>query len=439
MDKINTDDLLVKILSFLPTKVAVTTSILSKRWKFLWMRVPKLEYDDSETKRLRRLRSFIKRNLPLHSFPVLESLRLKFTTLPFQPEDIEQWVEVAVSLCVRELSIEYFSHYKAATLPDCLYTCKSLETLKLDDEVFVVVPNKVCLPSLKNLQLGGVRYCLDEDVQLLDVSHTVCFPSLKSLHLKEVIFFDKRSLRLLLANCPDLEELVLKLDEYDNMGLEAVPIILQSLKSLSISLDHIEDFPPYVVEIVAPSLKYIKLVDHCCNNSFLIKNMPKLEEAYVYANIFECEKFLGSFTSVKRLNLCLMLQPTEARNVDAICFNQLESLKICVCKPYWSVLLVRLLKGSPKLKALELYSHTFPLCFNSPLICWDQVTPVPECLLTSLETFKWTDLPQRQEAKDMIAYITKNSRRLKSEPFPGTWSPGSMTHARIIGNNVFLI
>jgi len=34
MEKINTDDLLVKILSFLPTKVAVTTSILSKRGSF---------------------------------------------------------------------------------------------------------------------------------------------------------------------------------------------------------------------------------------------------------------------------------------------------------------------------------------------------------------------------------------------------------------------
>jgi len=69
-----------------------------------------------------------------------------------------------------------------------------------------------------------------------------------------------------------------------------------------------------------------------------------------------------------------------------------------------------------------------PLCFKDPLVCWDQVTPVPECLLTSLETFKWTDLPPRQEARDMVDYITNNSRMLKSEPAHGTYSLGSMMH-----------
>jgi len=311
MEKINTDDLLVKILSLLPTKVAVTTSILSRRWKFLWLRVPKLEYDDDrDTKpsNRRRFRRFIKRTLPLHRVPVLESLRLKFSTLPFQPEDIKLCVEAAVSHCVRELSIDYYPHpYKFATLPFatlpfCVYTCKSLETLALSYAILMVVPRMACLPSLKNLLLQGVRY-VDESFQLLDESHTVCFPSLKSLHLKEVIFTDEKYLRSLLGNCPVLEELVMELDEYDTMG--AVHIIVPSLKSLSLDIDC--DRSSDVVEIVAPSLEYIKLNDHS-DNKYLIENMPKLEEAYIDANIFEYEKFLGAFTSVKRLNLCLMLQ-----------------------------------------------------------------------------------------------------------------------------------
>jgi len=88
----------------------------------------------------------------------------------------------------------------------------------------------------------------------------------------------------------------MELDEYDTLG--AVHIIVPSLKSLSLDIDC--DRSSNVVEIVAPSLEYIKLNDHS-DNKFLIENMPKLEEAYIDANIFEYEKFLGAFTSVKRL------------------------------------------------------------------------------------------------------------------------------------------
>lgn len=81
MDKISQlpDELLVKVLLFLPTKVAVSTSVLSKRWEFLWMWLPKLEYDysDYSESERQRLRSSINLNMPLHKAPVIESLRLK--------------------------------------------------------------------------------------------------------------------------------------------------------------------------------------------------------------------------------------------------------------------------------------------------------------------------------------------------------------------------
>ena len=41
------DDLLLKILSEIPTKDVVTTMVLSKRWRFVWTKVHKLEYKDT--------------------------------------------------------------------------------------------------------------------------------------------------------------------------------------------------------------------------------------------------------------------------------------------------------------------------------------------------------------------------------------------------------
>lgn len=41
------DALLVQILSLLPSKDAMATSILSKPWRYVWMLLPKLVYSDT--------------------------------------------------------------------------------------------------------------------------------------------------------------------------------------------------------------------------------------------------------------------------------------------------------------------------------------------------------------------------------------------------------
>uniref|UniRef100_A0A1J3D6I4 Putative FBD-associated F-box protein n=1 Tax=Noccaea caerulescens TaxID=107243 RepID=A0A1J3D6I4_NOCCA len=154
------NELLIKILTFLPTKVAVSTSILSKQWQFLWMWLPKLEFDDyliiNGPDSTLRFRDFINKNLPLHKSPVIESLLLRscHRRLP-QPENIKLWVGIAVSRFVRELSIGYFCLHDDgpdAPLPSSLYTCSSLTTLKLEGTQIVLdVPRVFLSPFLEDL------------------------------------------------------------------------------------------------------------------------------------------------------------------------------------------------------------------------------------------------------------------------------------------------
>ncbi|KAL0897637.1 hypothetical protein Bca101_081598 [Brassica carinata] len=197
MDRISglSDELLVRILSFVPTKVAVSTSILSKRWEFLWTWVPKLEFVDNKYGSDLAIRDFINKNLPLLKPPVIETFRLKCFS-PFPLEDITQWVGITVSRLIVELDIDcqyYWSGNFSLLLPSSLYTCESLLTLKLKGEkILLDVPRTVSLPKLKTLYLGRVTY-LNND----------CF-------------------RLLISYCPVLEDLVVERNGQDNTKTIAV-------------------------------------------------------------------------------------------------------------------------------------------------------------------------------------------------------------------------
>ncbi|CAN7008482.1 unnamed protein product [Brassica rapa subsp. trilocularis] len=258
MDRISglSDGLLVKILSFVPTEVAVPTSILSKRWKFVWMWVPKLEFVMNHFDPDIALEDFINKNLPLLRAQVIEKFRLQCFYKSFRPEEINKWVGITVSRCIRELNINFFSCYHKEELPmllpSSLYTCKSLVTLKLT----------------------GHRL-------LVDVPRTVSLPSLKTLLLREVTYSTEDSLRLLLSYCPLLEDLVI--GRYSDDNIRGIIIISPSLQRLTLAIDGGASYSNEYV-IVTPSLKYIKVENYAAERfSYLVSHMSKVEEADIIA------------------------------------------------------------------------------------------------------------------------------------------------------------
>ncbi|CAG7897652.1 unnamed protein product [Brassica rapa] len=368
------DDLLLKVLTFLPTKVAVSTSILSKRWEFLWMWLPKLEYDDSEYSPGERykLYSFIDLSLPLHKAPVIERLRLNFDVYgrSYRAYSIEKLVLIAVTRCVRELSVTLVSMpYKFARLPSNLFTCKSLVILELTGPIFVNVPRMVYLPSLKFLILG----CM--------------------------VYSNEKSLHQLLSHCPVLEDLVLERNDEDNNSPFTLSVIVPSLQRLTLKISRGYHFEGLVIN--TPSLMYFKILDYLeeyarddnSNYSYYFEDTPKLEEADIESTYPDINKFVRSIRSVKRLSLCIRVNADEeALYHEGIVFDQLQHLKLCSCGPNWSKLLVRLLKDSPLLRDLEIYlneDHTSSRV-DAPVSWQNQLDCVPTCLLASLETFKWT-------------------------------------------------
>ncbi|KAG7538682.1 F-box domain [Arabidopsis suecica] len=382
MDRISglPDELLVKIISFVPTNVAVSTSILSKRWQSLWKWVPKLECDCSEP----ALWDFVRKNLPLRA-RIIEILYLKFRYESFQPDDFIFWVEFAVSHCLRELCIDYYDYYAQTDLlfSRNLYTCKSLVTLKLEGlGILVDVPRDVCLPSLKTLQL-------------------------------RVAYSKEDSLRLLLSYCPVLEDLVIELND-ENNNVKALVVIVPTLQRLSLKIASSCSDERYL--IVTPSLKYFKVEDDRDIFNALIENMPELEEADIYVTQ-HIETLLESVTSVKRLTLRQLYNTIDESKYRAgIVFNQLEQVKLSICNDYWSKLVIWLLKNSPKLRVLNLYVDSDDERYEEyEPDYWKNIRrSVPKSLKSSLVTLEFAGYKARPEERDFLSFIFKNARRLKT-------------------------
>ncbi|XP_023634360.1 FBD-associated F-box protein At4g10400-like [Capsella rubella] len=377
MDRINglSDDVLVKILTFLPTKVAISTCVLSKRWKFLWMWLQTLEYMCREPES----KEFIDKNLPLHRALVIERVYIDVSSdSNIEPKDYQRWIRILVSRHIRVLIIYHYLIHGRNILPSSLYTCNSLVSLILKGPILLNVPRRVCLPSLKTLGLEGGT----------DVTN--------------------RFLKRLLSNCPVLENLVV--DRFGCDGMRKLTVIVPSLQRLTLFLTN--DLDEFVLN--TPALKQLRFRFHFSNCHFsMIEKMPELRKALVEIKRFSnIDSLIASISSAEHLFIC---PPLEAVYSDGFVFNKLKHLKICECKAYSSSFLVRLLKGSPKLQVLEssrMLGHGPD--FKDDKNDWNPPTTVPQCILSSLEIVKWFRYLGRSQERDLVTYILKNGRRLKA-------------------------
>ncbi|KAG7633758.1 F-box domain [Arabidopsis suecica] len=356
--------LLVHIMSSLPTKTVVATSVLSKRWRHVWKTVQNLKF---VSKYHQTFSEDVYRFFMLHKAPFLESLDLEFSN-QLDASDLGILVGIAFARHVRSLvlDLDYYSNFSqlcAARFPSglCIYdNSKTLETLTLKHSILLYFPSRVCLKSLRKL------------------------------HLYKVHFYDEDSVCNLLCGCPSLRDLVV----HRKRGcMVTFTIVVPSLQRLTIKDSGFGYGCCYVIN--APSLKYLNIRRFKYLNSCLIEKAPELEEAKVSDVIgIKNESILESLTSAKRLSL--HLSPLE-----------------------WWNLLTLMLEASPKLQILKLTDLNMSSTKGNQIgQKWIQLKCVPECLLFHLETFVWTGYEwQRRDEKEVARYILRNTTSLKKATF----------------------
>ncbi|KAL1207105.1 putative FBD-associated F-box protein [Cardamine amara subsp. amara] len=374
------DELLLKILSSLPSKDVVATSVLSKRWRSLWKEVNTFRYDgECPDRSLSRFQLFISRR---SSVDILE---LKLNP-HFKYEVINPLINMAVMRSLRELRI------------DMLYTCFKF-------------------PKSFNV-FSQLETIILEKLSLVDVPSSNFFlPCIKSLHLLSVKFSGDESVRKLLSICPSLEDLVVKRSSYTNVMIFTIDV--PTLTSLSIDNSAGKSRPKCVHGFVvnAPSLKCFSIRDSF-SNYLRFENMPELVKASVNVVCDEPDKFLGSFASTQYLSLCSVTSQYLQTPYPPTSFLFLDRLELCSCSVEWWNLLTRILDDAPRLRVLQLKLYRKHCVQYQPDSApWYKPDSTPECLLLHLEMFEWSQYKGTEQETQVAKYILANASCLKKGTF----------------------
>ncbi|EOA26125.1 hypothetical protein CARUB_v10019551mg [Capsella rubella] len=171
------NDLLVQILSLLPTKQAVTTYVLSKRWRTLfwfrqsldfdnfdrWQSLDPDDYDPRNSSMIERgnnFMDFVTRSLDNLAFQGgnhVNKLSLKLMETFRFGDLIDRWICNALEHGVHELQLSVRSprdHY-----PSIVFTNTTLVNLSLGKELYIPrIPLNASLPTLKILFLDSIYF-----------------------------------------------------------------------------------------------------------------------------------------------------------------------------------------------------------------------------------------------------------------------------------------
>ncbi|KAJ0239330.1 F-box domain-containing protein [Hirschfeldia incana] len=250
------DEILGKILSLLPTKVAASTSVLSKRWRRnLLPLVDRLSFDESMVvypneeeaeNGSQRFSDFVDKTLALlHNSPAIKTFSLCRVVMTKSYEDenarVNRWIWTAMEKGLLEL------HLYAPT--------------RLGSDLWIE-PRLLRSNTLVKLTISGHYH----------IYHTpnVYFPALRSLYLM-LLALDLDRFGQILDACPVLEELTIGYgDYYSDVAVISVGTVVEhaSIKRLVIVTDlpdHADyylsleyfDLAIQTVRFQAPSLVYL--------------------------------------------------------------------------------------------------------------------------------------------------------------------------------------
>ncbi|KAI9385130.1 hypothetical protein POPTR_011G024200v4 [Populus trichocarpa] len=214
------DALLQHILSFLETKDAVRTSILSRKWEHLWKSLSNLEFHQCYCKAMRKIfMNSVERVLLLR-----DSSNIEKFTLSCGIDDATRtrtWVSAAVNRNVKELCVNFYEGGESESFvsPLCLFTCATLTKLKITSHGVLRLPSSISLPCLKILSLQHVVFPDEDSTQQI--------LNLRTLEELKISYCDWKNLKAITISAPKLRSLdICEMHRNDLRGSDACHVMI---------------------------------------------------------------------------------------------------------------------------------------------------------------------------------------------------------------------
>jgi hypothetical protein len=261
-----TESLITHIISFLPTKDAVRTCVLSKPWKHRWTSLTKLclhdDHDHDDSSPSPNFISFVTRALLLTRTLTMETISLSLSG-QYDPSLLEAWFCIMLDRTLKNLRIH--SHFE---LPFSAFASISLfknivllEELELQAESIspIKVPSKhdIHFGNLKHLKLCSINFNTDSPTSRRHIDLT--FPHLINFEAKNCLWFlDSRTV---FVHAPLLQSILIKNGMH--MSYEEDNSAINFVSSL-----HLQEFTywgnciPQGILTPSPCCAYAKIIIH---------------------------------------------------------------------------------------------------------------------------------------------------------------------------------
>jgi hypothetical protein len=424
--------LVSRILSCLPTKEAVKTSILSKRWRFLWTTISNLDFSDRNevdpsfkvVEGTENRKKFIKyvSNVLLQLYPTnsIDKLSIYLKVYRNVLLQIKNWISCAAQRNVKDLDLS-LQAYSRIDVSRQLYDCKSLQALRLNFGLHLKIPKQgFVFPNLKSLSLESVSIS-----GIPGAENSPCFPKLVTLCLKLVKYVGNNDCVMkLIRNCPLLKDLTIH--RVVERNLSNVDMCIPQLTTVYLACGYVGECFESNVQIEAP-IKTLKVKSWKPPYIFIVKNPDSLIRAELcsdgyllhpneYYN-FQPEqqgkvlKLLETVDKVKYLSLDLhTMHAIKVSKIKLPLFANLIQLEVSLyCKDLY--MLESFLNNTINLQKLVV-TKICRKCLGDDGR-WTEFSHVPKCLISSLKTVEIIGTRDCPGELDMIKIILKFAKVLQ--------------------------